>query len=101
MANRGEMRADCGFQAVQGRLTRPSCASHLRNGRKIPENSPGVRHRGALDVRIGGDLGLERFQAQPKWEIPVKRYGEYRSTNTSRLRGEKYLALADVARELL
>ena len=26
---------------------------------------------GGRDVKIGRDLGLERFQAQPKWEIPV------------------------------
>jgi hypothetical protein len=26
---------------------------------------------GARYVRIGSDLGLERFQAQPKWEIPA------------------------------
>ena len=24
------------------------------------------------DVKIGSDLGLEWFQAQPKWEIPDK-----------------------------
>ena len=30
-------------------------------------------HRaGGGDVKIGSDLGLERFRAQPKWEIPVK-----------------------------
>lgn len=27
---------------------------------------------GDRDVKIGSDLGLERFQAQPIWEIPVK-----------------------------
>ena len=26
---------------------------------------------GGRDVKTGRDLGLERFQAQPKWEIPV------------------------------
>ena len=25
---------------------------------------------GGGDVKMGSDLGLERFQAQPKWEIP-------------------------------
>ena len=27
---------------------------------------------GGRDVKIGRDLGLGRFQAQPKWEIPAK-----------------------------
>ena len=31
---------------------------------------------GGRDVKIGRDLGLERFQAQPKWEIPVQRISE-------------------------
>jgi len=58
-----------GFPAVQARLTRPSRASNLRNGKKMPENSPGARH-GGRDVKMGSEIRLERFQAQPKWEIP-------------------------------
>ena len=40
---------------------------------KSGEKSPHARHGGGRDVKIGRDLGLERFQAQPKWEIPGER----------------------------
>ena len=60
-----------GFPAVQARLTLPSRASNLRNGKKMPENSPDARHGGG-DVKMGSEIRLERFQAQPKWEIPVR-----------------------------
>ena len=31
---------------------------------------------GGRDVKIGSVLGLERFQAQPKWEMSVKEFFE-------------------------
>ena len=34
-------------------------------------HSPDDRHGGERDVTMGDALRLERFQAQPKWEIPV------------------------------
>jgi hypothetical protein len=37
----------------------------------MEKKSPRVRHGGS-DVKLGSDLGLERFQAQPKWEIPAE-----------------------------
>jgi len=43
------------------------------DGRKNGENSPRARHGGGRrDVKIGSDLGLECFRAQPKWEIPAR-----------------------------
>ncbi len=63
--------ADCGLRAVQGRLTRPSLASHFRNGKIMPENSPNARYGGAR-CKMGSERCLERFQAQPKWEIPAR-----------------------------
>ncbi|MBP90284.1 MAG: hypothetical protein CMJ64_26865, partial [Planctomycetaceae bacterium] len=32
---------------------------------------------GGRDVKMARDLGLERFHAQPKWEIPDKRAGSH------------------------
>jgi hypothetical protein len=37
---------------------------------KMEKNYLSLDNWGGLDVRIGSDSGLERFQAQPKWQIP-------------------------------
>jgi len=47
MAIQGILRDDCGFQAVQGHLTRPRRAPHFHNGKKMLEDHP------ALDTTRG------------------------------------------------
>ncbi len=42
----------------------------LRSGNKMPEKSPSVCCGQGRDVKIRSEIGLERFQAQPKREIP-------------------------------
>lgn len=72
MAIQGMLRDDCGFQAVQGHLTRPRRAPHLHNGKKMLENHPALDTRGGHDDRMGIEIRRERFQAQPRWEIPAR-----------------------------
>jgi len=38
----------------------------------VEKNHRALDTGGGRDVKIGRDLGLERFQAQPKWETPAK-----------------------------
>jgi hypothetical protein len=54
----------------------------------MEKKSPRVRHGGS-DVKLGSDLGLERFQAQPKWEIPVCKLDQGFRKNKEQFEEEK------------
>ncbi len=63
VAGEGVLRAEADLEAAAASLTGQSRASNLLSGKKMPEKSPGARRRGG-DVKIGSEIGLERFQAQ-------------------------------------
>ena len=55
------------FDAAQSRLAPAAKA------RKCQKNHQALDAGGGGDVKMGSEMGLERFQAQHKWEIPVHR----------------------------
>jgi hypothetical protein len=63
VAGEGVLRAEGDLEASGASLTGQSRASNRLSGKKMPEGSPGAR-RGGRDVKIGSEIGLERFQAQ-------------------------------------
>ena len=71
MAVQGILRDDCGFQAVQGHLTRPRRAPHFHNGKKMLEDHPALDTTRSRAGKLRIEIRWERFQAQPKWEIPA------------------------------
>jgi len=52
------------FDAAQSRLAPAAKA------RKCQKNHQALDAGGARDAKMGSEMGLERFHAQTKWEIP-------------------------------
>ena len=67
MADEGVLRAEGDLASVTGQ----SRASNIRSGKRCQKIRQAI-DTGGGDVKIGSDLGLERFEAQPKWEIPAE-----------------------------
>jgi hypothetical protein len=66
-----ELRAEIDVEPAMAGLTSPSRATNLRSGKKWQNNRKALDAGGDRDVKMGSETGLEPFQAQPKWEIPV------------------------------
>ena len=70
MADEGLLRAQNDVEAAMAGLAGPYRAPNLRSAKKMPEESPSVCCGQGRDAKLRSEIGLERFQAQPKWEIP-------------------------------